>query len=646
MIVKISNSECTPNTLHKNTTTDKPVDYVALLPTVEKNIAHETRFYNLQGKYLFALQQYFAHDCSMYQHYDFFCLFQKTLFTPEEYFFSSDSHLCFLSYTIPPFATYPGLYIKKLSLSTKDKVESEFITALYQLVRMHNNISSQQKHEFDYFNARPLCLELYNFLLTACIQIDENLFIKKDNQLYLLNHEYFSSIKLNTKGILTSTLVDFLKKHLNEKYSSVRPEITYFLYTSFINSSEYSLLYYTPDNSKKPFSVLPLNNQTQSTLFPDTYKEYEFIYPFIKFHNCTMLSPRKPICSNFISDFLYKFTNGNHTTLNNLARLFASMATPEQISNVPFAIFCPQEVRKLLLETLNILFQSANQESFFYNEALPYPSLKDLSSPKCISSLATIQYSHARSIIITDCSFSKGADSHAKTSSTIKALLKGNIITHEDKLLGKMSYRNTLPLICFPSDMKELNHLTDNYKAIGICLNHLSTEYFADDILNNWDANSCDWLNISFTLHGLLLFADSQYSLSKEESFSTQNTVNADTILRAFVKCCCDTTVDKKEFTYADEMHQAYCLFVKKRFSLTPNKRIQMRKKLQAIFGFGYIRPHTSNSKANKYALTGVKLKDNWEKNIESIDQPTDYEKWHQTLSQIDSIVPDALYSD
>lgn len=91
-----------------------------------------------------------------------------------------------------------------------------------------------------------------------------------------------------------------------------------------------------------------------------------------------------------------------------------------------------------------------------------------------------------------------------------------------------------------------------------------------------------------------------------------------------------------------------YKAFVQKKYSITPEKRKDMNQRMQIMYNLAYKRPHISRTQSNKYAIMGITLKDDYEKKIENftISQTNDDTLWKETLSQIDSIVPDALYSD
>lgn len=648
MIVKVKETIITPQT---NLPSLPALPYTSLLSKVERAVKREQKLHDRYAQYYHALNQYFSHTNTVYDYMYFFFPIRGFLFTPENYFFVHDSKLCYFSYSYTPYNNnyYPQLCLFTLPLSSKNPLESDFMCALSHLVSLRSNISAQSKKEFAYFIKRPRALALYNFLLNSCILVDENLYIVTDNKLERLSTNYFDGLDISAEHLITPELLNFVKKNVTDKYETVQPENNYFLYISAFKSSKCHLLYISENDSEYTFSLVSLTSDTISNLFPKTCTEYSTFFSRSKINKCIMLSSQKPVCSDFIANFLYVLTNGDCDTLNNLAKLFASMATPELPTSSPFVFLCPSNVRTSLLETLNCVFQSANNNTLMYAESLAYPSLKELYSAKCISKLITIADINARAIIITDCHFSRKSLPASQASSFIKNLLKGKKLTYADHTLGTISYRNTLPMIFFPSNTEELNTISMISKPIILNFNHLSAETFnGDNLITNWDANAYDWLNISFTLHGLLLLANKKYSLSTPNTVPYSNNIDADIILKDFVRCCCTINSDAPCFTYASDMYIAYKAFVQKKYSITPEKRKDMTQRMQIMYNLAYKRPHISRTQSNKYAIMGITLKDDYEKIIDSFatSQTNDDALWKETLSQIDSIVPDALYSD
>ena len=650
MIVKVKETITTPQANLPSSPTER-YPYTSLLPKVERGIKRDQKIHDIYFQYCDTFNQYFSNTNTVYYYMHYFLPIRDSLLAPENYFFVHDSKLCYFRYSYSPYKNnyYPQLCIFALPLSSKNPLEADFIRILSRLVSLRNNISTQDKKEFTYFIKRPLALDLYNFLLNCCILVDENLYVATDNELERLSTNYFDDSDINIEHLITPELLSFVKKHVTDKYKTVRPENNYFLYISAFESSNCHLLYASEKDSENTFSLVALTSDTISNLFPKTYTKYSDFYSRSKTNKCIMLSPQKPVCSDFIANFLYVLTNGDCNTLNNLAKLFAAMATPELPTSSPFVFLCPSNVRNNLLETLNCVFQSANKNILMYTESLAYPSLKELYSTKCISKLITIADANARAIVITDCYSNRKSLPTSHSSSSIKNLLKGKMITYVDHTLGTISYQNTLPIIFFPSNTEELNNISMISKPIILNFNHLSVETFNDaNLLSNWDANSYDWLNISFTLHGLLLLANKKYSLSIPNTTSYSNNIDADNILKDFVKCCCSINSDAQCFTYASDMYNAYKAFVLKKYSIAPEKRKDMNQRIQIMYNLAYKRPHISRTQSNKYAIMGITLKDDYEEIIESFatSQTNDDTLWKETLSQIDSIVPDALYLD
>lgn len=648
MLVKTKEISTTPNTTQPALPAPP---YTSLLSKVERGIKREQKLYDLQTQYHYALTQYFSCINANYEYINFFLPIYNALCFPENYFFVQDSKLCYFSYTYIPYQNnyYPQLCIFKMPLSSKNPIETNFIHSLYRLISKKSHLTAHQKREFAYFIKRPNSLILYNFLLNSCILIDENLYIKKDSHLELLSKKHFDDLGVNVNNILTPELLNYVKEHLTDKYETERPENNYFIYLSTLESTECHLTYISAENSNELFSHVPLTSSALASLFPKTSEKFSEYFPRSRFNKCIMLSSQKPICTAFIANFMYILTNGDYNTLNSLAKLFAAMATPELSANVPFVILCPPETRDALLNTFSTIFQSANDTFLIYNNALPYPSLMDLHSSKCLHNLITLENANARAIVTTDCHYKQKNSTGSNTGSIIKNLLRGRLITHTDNILGTISYRNTLPIIFFPSTTEELNTISMISKPVILNLNHLTEKSFTDNNLtSNWDANSYDWLNVTFTLYGLLLLGNKKYCLSTPDTSTRGNNFDTKTILKDFISSCCNIDSASNCFTYASDLHTAYKTFVQEKYSITPEKRKDMIQHMQTIYNLTYKRPHASRTQSNKYAIMGISLKDNWEAATEKFPNTysTDNTLWKETLSQIDSIVPDSLYSE
>lgn len=330
--------------------------------------------------------------------------------------------------------------------------------------------------------------------------------------------------------------------------------------------------------------------------------------------------------SEKLADALYHLTAGNFQLLNKLAILFANVICPEVLSKCLFVISGPPEIKDVL--TFLLLEQITDTSSKEY-------SLKSLTSPKTICELASSVFTKANAIILSDC-----APIHTDEKiAVIKKIIRGTSISTKDKMFGKIAFKNTSPIICFPKTHKELVSLTNTYPTI--VLDFSKTEICKElTYLENQP-----WLQLTFPLYGLKLIADSKNGNPLPRTRQIAPKINHDWIINEFLAYCCTTPTN--QYVYADELYEAYILFFSSHFGSSPLKRVQFVKRLKTNVKYEYKRPHTSSNLPNKYAFTNLALKEDYVSIINSLSSPElslEENALYKKLEEFDPLIPIEMF--
>lgn len=361
-------------------------------------------------------------------------------------------------------------------------------------------------------------------------------------------------------------------------------------------------------NSKYLLSYSPTSNSYKKELIPLDCIETHQNFRFFRFNSNHELTPH-------LGSFLYNLSKGDWNTLKNLAILFASMASSTFAA--PYIYTIPPENKTLFLKFL----------ALFFNENEKHVSFKKLLSPKGQLRLIDSYLKPYDFLFV-----SKVNDiSTVKDIDFLKKLISGKIISYQDTIFGKITYKNVLPIICAPETYEEITFLKNNFKCINLDIQFLSPHPDTDYL----------WLNSIFILYGLKLLSTPNIDKRPPIKKLASNIIEPDFIVNEFLNKCCITKSSPKHFTYASTLYEAYQKFYLKRYTGTPPKRIDLVKQLKATGQYEYKRPHVTNNAPNKYAFIGIELKENY---IELINNDSDFstleeEQFYLKLKDIDDTI-------
>lgn len=382
--------------------------------------------------------------------------------------------------------------------------------------------------------------------------------------------------------------------------------------------------YYLP-YFETPQKIISLNYNTQLQEFGISFVTTSSIDEKLLWIRNYPLPCPTPI-SEKLTNALYHLTNGNFQLLNKLAILFANIICPEVLSKCLFVISGSPEIKDVL--TFLLLEQITDTSAKEY-------SLKSLTSPKTICELASLVFTKVNAIILSDC-----APVHTDEKiAVIKKIIRGTSISTKDEMFGKITLKNTSPIICFPKTHKELVSLTNTYPTI--VLDFSKTEICKE--LTYLENQS--WLQLTFPLYGLKLIADSKNGNPLPRTRQIAPKINHDWIINEFLAYCCTTPTN--QYVYADELYEAYILFFSSHFGSSPLKRVQFVKRLKTSGNYEYKRPHTSSNLPNKYAFTNLALKENYVSIINSLSSPElslEENALYKKLEEFDSLIPIEMF--
>lgn len=540
-----------------------------------------------------------------------------------------------------------------LPCSKEGIIESELIDALKQLVKSYSLVPKTAIKTVVYLSEHPDMYIYFNNIIQNGILIDKNLYFPTANAGYQFiypqellkilkdikdNNAPFIPNYTDMSKILDPKFFTILKTNISKKYRTKAALNPYYLPTlSFpsCNASAYNVLYY--NQKTKTFHI------TNWEFYPHKgdnilYKEKAIVAPILSFKQNVYLRRigGKVSRSPALAEYLFTLANGKITLLNNIAKLFACMASPEVHNNASFVIH--YDVNHITVETLKVClshpFDKTDIYTSFYTD---FVSLNDISAEKNIPNLIFCQYNGSHALAITDCK--QISNTTTTKSNFIKKLISGENISYTDNHIGKVHLINTLPLIFFTKSETELDSLLSTFSPNEINLSHLNAnildEYFS---LSNLDR---EWLNINFTLYGFSL-------LATEDIANTDNTPTSNDLLTDFINSCCIVTGSEKDFEFNDVLYTAYTDFLNAKYHTTDKGQKSFIAKLNNYPNIIARKQHRDDNNHVRKCTVGIKL------NPRSAEIPTSpvndealsMESLFDLLKKIDDLVPDDLYSD
>lgn len=362
-------------------------------------------------------------------------------------------------------------------------------------------------------------------------------------------------------------------------------------------------LRYTPGNfrisntvASNPLRITFLNAQSKYIRFEYDSQMESFITvqePTGSIHSSLLQKssstlPSRRTFNKLTSKTLFSWTSGDFSLINKLALLCANIASEETLTKSLFVVTGSHYAA----EIIEHIFAKRLQK----NLPLDY-SLKNLVTPDGLLRLFSNLLSRDKVILISDCTPLQNEDD----IKIFKKLLDGKTVFISDKFFGKITFKNTCPIICFPKSHEELVSLTNLYpcQLLNFPDVRLGTPTFA--------LNTIRCLPQTLALYGLKLLADKHNKTSTTHPPKAPVVVAHDNVLNEFLHSCC--CIQEGTFIYGDELYQAYVKFFVKFYGRKPLKQTQFSTQLKATGKFEYKRPHVSRDVPNKWAFMDLTLK-------------------------------------
>lgn len=327
-----------------------------------------------------------------------------------------------------------------------------------------------------------------------------------------------------------------------------------------------------------------------------------------------------------ICDFLYKFTNGNLTTLYNLSVVLSNIFSPISLTPKLFIVIAPPKIRLLFITFIEALLE--NRIAFF--NSLKELLASSISSEESID-LLNLEYNGIKAIMVSNC---KPITDETKIK-MFKKMIQYKSVSYNSSILTKVYFTNTVPIICFPKTHTETNFLINNFPHIVLKFDHTDQSNLLEQLPNSLEnigqnSNNIDtlsfteqelsWLRLTLSLYGLKCLADGTLPPSSGKRSVPKTVIPHDTIISDFINTCCIVSKQaQNQFTYADELYSAYKEFFTFKYGTLFLKRTQFNNKLKLTGNYLYRRPHISRDIPNKYAFTNILLKDDWKDCIKKL---------------------------
>lgn len=638
MIVEVPNKPTSP----------QPIRYTEMIPIYNKNAVPPT----LIADYYTCLHKY----CTLHR---------IPNSHPSLRSFSDPRHAFFVKHqrlykATPPYIDFtlpiPELFLQlNLPCSIEGTIESDLIRSLTDLVSSSSLVPKFRQKTIIYLLEHPDIRNYYMQLISAVILIDNNLYLRNiamDYAFYyppgILSNVIFSIEAHNTPDaphliddIWTPTFIALVKANVTQKYHYQKSKNPYYLSTIMRDPPKtIDVIYF----KKESMSFHITNWKPYPCLGDDILcPKATYINPELSLISSAYIrrTKEKTIISNTLVKYLFSLVNGDILTLNNLAKLFACMASPEKFSNLSFAVH--YDADSMPLDKLKIcLTHSLRRKHInpcFYKD---FTSFKNISDDKNILGMISCQYDACLALTITDCKPMK----NISYINRIKNIIAGQKISTTDRYVGKIWLINTLPLIFFTKSKSELDFTLSEFSPNIINFSHLSA-----DILEEYSALSksdIEWLNINFTLYGLSLLATKDKTSLGDTQTDIANTPTPNDLLADFINSCCTVTGSEKDFEFNDTLYTAYNNFLNTKYHTTDKGQKSFIAKLNNYPNIIARKQHRDDNGSVRKCTAGIKLNPHPDElSISPVkDESFSMESWFDLLKKIDDLVPDSLYSD
>lgn len=385
------------------------------------------------------------------------------------------------------------------------------------------------------------------------------------------------------------------------------------------------LVEYRHKNLEKPFLRLQFESE-ESFVINNNY------VPVI---DLTEIRREFPTFSTEMANFLHDLAGGNWSTLRNLSILFWNLFSIGREKAELFVIQKPSDSSNFDNDLLDIL-------SFFDIMLFPSCTLDKLISKQMLKTLPNIKFDGFKGYYISN----SGTLRDECKNQSLQKLVNSKNIAYTDTIMGKITFKNKLPLICCISSHEELVYFQNNYTCRILDFRH--TDFTA--VRDNLSVLVRSATSKPALLYYLVMLGEHFLRTSQKKSQKPTPIIPHDDIINSCLSLCIYSD-NSKDFVYADELYNVYCYFFEKNYVAVPLKRTQFVAKLKLHSNFAYKRPHVSRNVQNKYAFCGLTLRDNWKQLIDdsttlphSFDKDAFIKKIFEEVNELPSF-PDNLFS-
>ena len=555
---------------------------------------------------------------------------------PLEYFVMADKTLKLIPYPHISFINIPAAFqALRLPITQNNVLEKRLINSLKRYLNYNIPLYFRTLYKYRFYDLKDRNILAQGSQITP-FDAPENSFFTICGNLFTYCEDYLICLSTNSikelfriwrlpypkNPVLLKQLFRQCRSYLTHNYIQKPLRDTAVIFAQDMNNHRHFEFRYSELHKCFLVSLLPENE------VPKRLKEC----------NAIQIHPiNDPQITPEISDILYRITTGNLQMLNCWATLFANISSCEHMTRKLFIVQCISGNKQLVYDFLDLTFYNLGNNLPY---EMPHHSFREITAPAAIPELCSYQASGKKYFFIDKIDHLY-IDEEIKT---LKKIITGKPICYNDDLLGKITYTNTLPIICVANSHEDFVYLKNNYPCIELTFLNSKTTYTADSDDMTTQKSSCnntpnnhtldshtsntkttsfrpdpyDWLRLKLSLYGLCQIN----AISNMKEKKTKHTViKHDCILNEFISLCCMEKKETSVFTTAEELHKAYCYFYDHLYAGTALTKRMFIKTLKLCAAFEYKRPHTSRSGGNPYAFMGIELKENYK---EIIDEKTD----------------------
>lgn len=473
--------------------------------------------------------------------------------------------------------------VKKILLSCDKSMLYDFCLTEYRVkfqnLYYNHAVFDHPKEYFILFEGNIFCKNVSStfwhndkyFYQCLCSQNIKNWFVQ--NSLPLASCAYLKR------------LFSLLKPYLSSVSSDADIKNPYSLFVVDIKNT-LSCIYY--DGARKSLGIEVLDTSKHSANEKGSH-----------LYNASLTDKIRP--SKNLAYLLYLLSDGNLLNFDRFAMTIACIASPTLLEKKLFLIRADSNRKEFLYFFITSIFNKMDNTS---DTPIIHPIFaKDLINTKNIPELLNLTYLGHEAFLIENCS-ALANDTDIKA---FKKILAGKSVVYNDKYMGKIQFKNKLPILCITDSHREYVYLKNNYNCCVMDFNHLKNVDIGEYI--NLAPDDRSWLQSYLIFHGMKLIAERALgiaSIPKEQKLKL--VIKHDEILDEFIKTCCTTKTDAKVFTYADELHAAYSRFYALKYGNSPLQAREFNRKLKSLGLFEYKRPHASRKLPSKWAFMGLEV--------------------------------------